>query len=149
MKTFDTFYKFWDLHLDDQYAIVGKSFKTKNREDLYFPVCLADRYENYGYEIGLIIVLDIRKAYKSDGYWFKYGVASPDDDDRQVDLTGHHLTKYRKIVIEYMKSLPDTIKHPTSISDLLKNITVEIKPYLKEDVKLDHSYAFPKWNFSS
>lgn len=145
---FNTFYEFWDLSIEQQLAMIGKCFQENGRYHLYFPVKLSNKWENYGREVGLIRISDIYKLPKSEYYWFRYGIASPDDDDREVDLTGHNLTKYRNIVIEYMESFPDTIKYPTDINSVLKGITDELRlhPSINTDVvKLDHSYAYPEW----
>lgn len=142
---FHTFYDFFKLPEAEAAAMIGKPFSESNpkltalqREKIYFPIGLSNRWENYGYATGLIVVSPVWPACpvtrKSDGYpeWFRCGLASPDDGDCDLDFLGDEV-KHRPAVLEFMQSMPweeTSIKEVlTMVQDHVRAGSLNGKPY--------------------
>ncbi len=103
MIKFDNIYDFYyKLTQEERENLLGEILTEKDR--LYFPVWLNNKWENYGHDIGLLILLKPFKLpnKKIKFASFKVGAFSPDDLD--IDIWFEETTSYQE-VLDYVKSM--------------------------------------------
>ena len=101
MTEFDNCFDFYRLSETERKKLVGKCFKEKDRDAIYFPVNLADQQFNYGVKEGVIRVNGIiRRGNK----WFSVGAFSPDDLDIGIEFFGGECA-HRQDVIDKIKTI--------------------------------------------
>jgi len=123
MQEFATFYDFFKLPEAEAAAMIGQSFRETNKDTLYFPVGLSNKWENYGHATGLIFVSPIWPATPNYPKWFRCALASPDDGDADLDFEGEEII-HRPAVLEFMHSMPF---EDTSIREVLEMVQHHVK----------------------
>lgn len=129
-KTTNGFYDFYELPEEERMQWIGTPFKVTNRhstEDIYFPIGLdLERCHNYGKTPGLLRISRIlhykyqtKKLNYEEYDWFRVGIASPDDDDYDLDFKGEYC-KYREDVIKFLTEAPYGPWTNTTYKDVLE-----------------------------
>jgi len=103
MKTLPTKWAFYDLPEKERLAMIGQPFmESQGRSrSVYFPVDLHPDEFNYEAPQGLIFVTEI---FPNDGMqnWFRVGVCSPDDLDKDLDFDSPESPQHRAQAIEFL-----------------------------------------------
>lgn len=94
-------YTFYDWPDEKCKEYIGKVLQEKNY--IYFPVGLSNKWENYGKETGLVYVSPLQ-VVKGKGY-FSVGAFSPDDldmgvffkeNEKKCELARKHIIKFMR-----------------------------------------------------
>ena len=101
-------YDFYELPEAERKAMVGQPFQVRGKrtisDTLYFPVDLHPDDFNYGAPQGLIFVTAPRDV-PGHRNWFRVGVCSPDDLDKDLDFSGEdtaQVNKWRQQAIDFL-----------------------------------------------
>lgn len=107
MRKFKSAYDFYRLPDLERRSMVGQQFFEVGRDTEYFVISMDDPACNYGVFQGVIFLLPIQpNRYKVSEFgdkWFRVGVFSPDDEDKDLDFFGDdckHFKKVRKFLRE-------------------------------------------------
>ena len=101
MRTLKNRWDFYKLAENERLAMIGVPFMEEGRQALYFPVDLHPDEFNYEAPQGLIFVTEI---FPNDGAqnWFRVGVCSPDDIDKDLDFDSPESPQHRAQAIEFL-----------------------------------------------